>query len=250
MTSRPTLSNFGIQVYGIAAIVIGAAMMVWRDFAPFWHPVPASVPGRATLAVVAGILLVAAGVGVQFRQFSKPALIVLAILYVIAALLWIPRVLLLPRVYGTWGGLLEQFSPAAAAMLAYASLDSTTFSRKLETVARVLFGMCAISFGLNHFFAIPQTARIVPAWIPPGQVFWAIATGVADVLAGIAIITRVADVLAARLLTLLIVLYGLLIWLPTLIEAPRNFTSWTGNGINLAVAGAAWIVADVLSKRT
>jgi uncharacterized membrane protein YphA (DoxX/SURF4 family) len=247
MTTRAILSRLGIHIYGIAAVVLGGAMVVWDDFAPFWHPVPLSTPHRGALAYIVGILLIAAGLAVQIRRFGKPGLVILSTIYFIFALLWLPRVVLLPRIYGTWGGLLEQFSPVAATMLAYVSLDGTTSDARVRHIGQVLFGICVVSFGLNHFFAIPVTARMVPAWIPPGQTFWAIATGVADVLAGLAILFGVVEVLAARLLTLMIILFGVLIWLPALIAEPRNHTAWTGNAINLIIAGAAWMVADVLS---
>jgi hypothetical protein len=44
---------------------------------------------------------------------------------------------------------------------------------------------------------------MVPKWIPPGQHFWAVATGVAFLLASAAILSGVLAVLAARLLTVM-----------------------------------------------
>lgn len=248
MATRAMLSNLGVHVYGIAAAVLGVAMLVWDDFAPFWHPVPLSTPHRGFLAYLVASLLIAAGLGIQVPRFLKSGLRILSTLYFILALLWLPRVILFPRIYATWGGFFEQFSPVAAAILAGASMDETRSGRMLSRIARVLFGICVISFGLNHFFAIPETSRMVPAWIPPGQTFWAIATGIADLLAGIAIVSGVKDVLACRLLTCMILLFGLLIWLPALYTAPNSVAVWTGNAINLIVASAAWMGGDVLSQ--
>jgi hypothetical protein len=47
--------------------------------------------------------------------------------------------------------------------------------------------------------------------------------------------------------------FGLLIWLPTLwvptfFAAPGTLESWAGNAENLAIAAAAWIVADFLAQ--
>ena len=46
----------------------------------------------------------------------------------------------------------------------------------------------------------------------------------------------------------MIVGFGLLIWLPAPFADPHSFLNWGGNAENLAIAGAAWIVADYLSQ--
>jgi hypothetical protein len=166
--------------------------------------------------------------------------------------LWLPRVFLLPRVYGTYGGVFEEFSVVAAALLAYASLPDmgpATVAR-LSRGGRVLFGVCVVSFALNHFFAIPETARMVPRWIPPGPNFWAYATAVAFLLAAIAILSRTMDVIACRLLTVMIFLFGALIWFPAVFVTPHVPVVWFGNAINLMIMGAAWVAADALDSST
>ena len=51
---------------------------------------------------------------------------------------------------------------------------------------------------------------------------------------------------AASLTTAMIIGFGLLVWLPTLFANTHQLFNWAGNGVNLAIAGAAWIVADSL----
>jgi hypothetical protein len=48
----------------------------------------------------------------------------------------------------------------------------------------------------------------------------------------------------------MIIGFGLLIWLPAPFVnfLPDSHTNWGGNAENLAIAGAAWIVADFLSQ--
>jgi len=100
MISSRKLTGLGIAVYGFAAVVLGLANVVWDDFAAVWQPVPQSIPHRGALAYLVGMLFVAAGIGVQLRRYAKPALVILALFYFIFGLLWLPRVFLLPRVYG------------------------------------------------------------------------------------------------------------------------------------------------------
>lgn len=73
-------------------------------------------------------------------------------------------------------------------------------------------------YGLTHLTSIPPVARMVPSYMPFGGYFWAVLTGVAFVRAGIALISGFLDVLAARLLTLMFVVFSALA-LPLLIVA-------------------------------
>jgi uncharacterized membrane protein YphA (DoxX/SURF4 family) len=73
-------------------------------------------------------------------------------------------------------------------------------------------------------------------------------TGVCFVLAGLAILSGILDVLAAWLLGLILLSFNLTI-LPSFIFAdPRNHVAWGGNAYNLAAVGAAWILADALAR--
>jgi hypothetical protein len=42
--------------------------------------------------------------------------------------------------------------------------------------------------------------------------------------------------------------FGLLVWLPQLFAHPKDHMAWAGNGINLALVGAAWVVADAMAR--
>jgi len=47
------------------------------------------------------------------------------------------------------------------------------------------FAICIVSFALEQLFYLSETASLVPKWIPPGQMFWAMATTAAFALAAI-----------------------------------------------------------------
>ena len=102
-----------------------------------------------------------------------------------------------------------------------------------------------VSFTLEQLFYLSGTASFVPKWIPPGSMFWAVTTTIALALAAIALLTGVLALLASRLLTLMLIGFGLLVWLPALAD-PHKLFNWAGNSQNLAITGAAWIVADYL----
>jgi uncharacterized membrane protein YphA (DoxX/SURF4 family) len=252
MLSRTALSNLGSRVYGLGAVALGLVGLVWGDFATVWQPVQTvGLSHREALAYVTAACLLSAGVAIQWRRSAPPGLLVLAILYFIFALLWLPRVVGYPLLFGTWSGFLEEIALAVAALVVYASLlpRDSAGARRAALIGRLSFGVCVLSFGLSHFFAIPQTAAMVPKWIPPGQQFWAVATGIFHLLAGLAILSGVMDVLASRLLTVMLATFGALVWAPALFAQPREHMVWAGNAVNLALIGAAWVVADSIASR-
>jgi uncharacterized membrane protein YphA (DoxX/SURF4 family) len=92
------------------------------------------------------------------------------------------------------------------------------------------------------------TAPLVPKWLPPGPEFWAYATGVAHIAAGIAILTGVQARLAAILLTVMFASFTPLVHIRMLLADPSNHWIWNENAVNLALTGAAWVVADSLAR--
>lgn len=248
------LLNAGIYVYAFAAIALGVINLVCGDFATIWQPIQAfgdHVPGRYLLAYVTAVALLLGGTAVVWYRTARLGALIVCAVDCLFAIFWLPRVIHFPQIFGTWGGLLEALFPVTAAALVYASLGTSPSAWAARTAegARYLFGLCVLSFGISHFSAFPQTAAMVPAWVPPGQPFWAAVTGVAHLLAAMAVLTGVADLLATRLLTLMLILFGLLVWMPQVFTHPHDRTVWAGNAVNLAMIGTAWIFADWMRMR-
>ena len=118
----------------------------------------------------------------------------------------------------------------------------------LSRVGRILFGLCAISFALEQAFYLGPTISLVPKWIPPSQTFWAVATTVAFALAGVALLANRMALLAARLLTLMLMIFGVFVWIPILLSDLHNQANWGEAVETFAIAGAAWILVDLLSE--
>src|SRR5689334_22651744 len=91
MLNRRASSNLGSRVYGGGAIALGLVGLAWGDFATVWQPVQPGVPYRVALAYLTAVCLLAAGVAVQWQRSAPAGALVLAILYFIFALLWLPR---------------------------------------------------------------------------------------------------------------------------------------------------------------
>jgi hypothetical protein len=54
--------------------------------------------------------------------------------------------------------------------------------------------------------------------------------------------------LAARLLTVMVGSFGLLVWVPLILSDPHNHTNWSENAETFAIAAAAWVLADLLGE--
>ncbi len=99
----------------------------------------------------------------------------------------------------------------------------------LTRLGQARLGVCALIFGGAHFVYMNLTAPLVPKWLPPTPEFWAYATGVAHIAAGIAILTGVQARLAAILLTAMYASFTPLVHIRMLLADP-NPTIWIWNG--------------------
>ncbi len=251
MLSQKDYSKLGSHIFGMAAIALGLVGLIWGDFANVWQPVPATVPHRALFAYLYATLLLLAGAAMQFWPAARIGAVALAVLYSLPAALWARRVFGFPGMIGTWGGLAEELALIAAAVAAFVFLtERPSDAAKLTArIACIVFGLCFITIGAEHFLALKETAALVPHWIPPSGRFWGVFTGVAHVLAGLAILSGVMALLAARLLTAMIFVFGVLVWLPAVYAQPHVHMMWSANAINLALLAAAWTMADAIAAR-
>lgn len=243
--------EIGRKLFATAIVALGAIGLAWGDFANLWQPFPPDMPGYRPLAYLAGVLLVAGGLGTFFDRSRRVAAWVVACVFLCFAIPWAIRVVRYPQLFGTWGGFAEEFAVVVAAVIVAGSVigQERSSGPDLEKLCVRAFGVCAIAFGLNHFFALGETASMVPGWIPPGQMFWAAATGVFHFAAGVAILSGVLSLLAARLLGCMMLGFSALVWLPGLARAPTDHITWAGNAVNLVLAASAFVVADAIARR-
>jgi uncharacterized membrane protein len=110
-------------------------------------------------------------------------------------------------------------------------------------IARALFGLCMIPFGLAHFAFVEQTASLVPHWIP-AHVAFAYVTGAAFLAAGVSVISGVLARWAASLVALQIGLFTLLVWVPIVVRGGANAFQWSEFALSSALTAASWVVAD------
>jgi len=242
--------TIGRHVYGLGLMAMGALSLAWGDFVT-GQSAPDGLPYRSFLAYAAGAVMVLAGAFVQLRRTATASAAAIIAYFMVVVMIVMDGADLLAHwtVYGEYESAAEQFAIAAAALIVFAThaqLDAVTTARLTRT-GQIVLGLCAIVFGGAHFAYMNLTAPLVPKWLPPSQVFWAYATGIGHIAAGLAILTGVQARLAAILLTAMYAGFQVLVHLPMLAADPSSHFIWGENAINLALTGAAWIVADSIA---
>jgi hypothetical protein len=240
MTDSPPNSSLGRNVFGVAVLAFGLITLAFHD----------SNDGHLRYIVyTAAVALIFGGAAIRFRRTAKAGAAVLAAAYLIFTSLCVPGIAAAPRIYNSWGNFFEQFSLLTGAALVYARLSSPWSPETLNRIGRILLGICTASFTLEQAVYLGATASLVPKWIPPTQMFWAVTTTIFFALASVALLTNRLALLASRLLTLMIVSFGLLVWVPLVLSNPHNHTNWSENAETFQIAGAVWILADLLAER-
>ena len=240
MTQSPPGSNIGRHLFGVAVLAFGLITLVWHDYNG-WHQ-PRSLVYAASAALIFG------GAAIQFRRTAKTGAAVLSAAYLVFVLLCLPGIVTAPRIYNSWGNFFEQLSLLTGAAIVYVRLTSARSPETLNRIGRIFLGIFTASFTLEQAFYLAATATLVPKWIPPSQMFWAVATTVLFAFAALAFLANRMALLAARLLTLMLVLFGLLVWVPLLLSDPRSHANWSEIAETFAIAGATWILADLLGE--
>lgn len=246
---KPSLGRY---VYGLAAIGFGICALAWHDISN-WQQINAfgGASHREILTYIVATIEILGGIAVQWRTTARAGAVALGAIYFTFALVAVPLIIEHPLVYNDYGNFFEQFSLVSGALILYACSGplARTRTAQLAQIGYYSFGICVVSFALEQLFYLSATASLVPKWIPPGQMFWAMATTAAFALAAIALLTGFTARLASRLTTAMIAGFGLLVWLPALFADPHSFLNWSESVETLGIAASAWIVADFLGQR-
>ncbi|HTZ58579.1 MAG TPA: hypothetical protein VMB49_10800 [Acidobacteriaceae bacterium] len=251
--------KIGIWIYALATVVTGILNIVWGALEPTHQPIQSlgkHVPGAQILAYIAGAWLIAAGLAFLWRRTERMGAAASAIIYLVFALLWLPRFWTATHVLGFRLGVVvfilfgigQQLLLMSPAVIVYALRTSLNKTRAL-TAARWLLGLGPVVFGLGHLIGWKVMAGFVPHWVP-FPVFWAILTGIVFLLSGISILSGIYDVLAVRLLALMLFLFEVIVEAPPVFAQPHSQTAWGGAVYNITAIGACLIFSEfVMSRR-
>ena len=239
--------SIGVRVYGLGAILLGLIGLAFGDFALQWQPVPKGIPAHQALAYASAAILLAGGIAACLPRAAALGAGVLTVAYgfwVVA--LHGPLVVAHPTSFLPWQGVAEILAITCGGLTAFAASTRLDAGARAGLIrgARLAFGACLLVFAASHVLYAKFTAGMVPAWIPPSQMFWAYATAAGHLAAGLALISGVQARLAARLLTLMFAAFVVTLHGPLTAAAPHSHLNWTMLAITVAITGAAWVVAE------
>jgi uncharacterized membrane protein len=245
------IASLGHAVFAITMIALGVLGLVKGNFTPVWDPVPKGVLAREFLVYFSAFISLATGIGLLFKRTAAlAARILLASLLIWCLLFRVPDIFRAPTM-GSWYGCGETVVMIAGAWVLYAWFAATRDSQHFglptgptgQRIARVLYGLALIPFGIGHFVYLKETAALVPGWLP-SHLAWAYFTGCAFLAAAAAILIGVSARLAAALSTLQIGLFTLLVWVPIIAAGSKDAFQVSETILSAALTAGAWVVAD------
>jgi len=243
------MRNVGIArtLIAIASVSVAILTLSYVDFVPRGQAVPAWLP-REAWVYGSAMLMLAASAGLCFARTAVPSLVVLGLYQAVWTVICALPIFSMPHGIGSWYGFCEALTPLLSTWIVLAPGDRGV------RMAQALFGLTCVFYGWSHFLYADYTAAMVPEWLP-AHLTLAYFTGAAHIAAGIGIAFGILPRLAAVLETLMMSLFGLLVWVPSFFLQPRpdwatpTQNQWSELAVNLVLAAGAAVVALSLSAR-
>jgi uncharacterized membrane protein YphA (DoxX/SURF4 family) len=244
------IASVGHAVFAWTMIALGILGLIKGDFAPIWNSVPEGSPAQPLLAYLCAFISMGCGVGLLWQRATAARVL---FFYLLLWMLLIKAriILLAPTVEASYQSCGETAVIVTGAWVLYAWFANDWDRRRLRffvgdngvRMARVLYGLALIAFGLSHFAYVDLTAPLVPAWLP-APLFWAYFTGCTYLVAGAAMIVGVFARLAAALSALQMGVFLVLVWVPLVAAGNIGAFQWGETVVNCALIAGAWVVAD------
>ena len=244
-------AGLGLALFTASLVALGITALVRGGTDAVWSGVPKTMPAHTVVPYLCAVVSIASGLGLLWRRTAAIASrLLLAFLAAWMVLFRIPLMVRAPAAPAVWWVCGETAAMIAGAWVLYALLAGEPGGKPSgpatsvigRFIARVLFGLALISFGVAHFTFLERTAGMVPSWLP-WHLGWAYFTGGAFIAAGLASVTGIFARLAAALSAWEMGLFTLLIWVPKVAAGP-SASDWDEFVGSCVLTGVAWLVAQ------
>jgi uncharacterized membrane protein len=184
--------------------------------------VPAYMPWRLFWAYFVGCALLAASLSIATKiQVQWSGMLFGILMFLFVAMLMIPGAIATPHDRIAWTLVFRESSFGSGGLLLAAAAMRGQGKNKIITVGRVVIGIAAVFYGVEHFLhpanvpGVPLE-KFMPAWIPAHALI-SYLTGAILIVAGICILLNRKTRMAATYLGTWIVLLVLFVYGPILI---------------------------------
>jgi uncharacterized membrane protein len=241
----------GQMVFAVILVALGILGIVKHDFTPLWNPVSDGLPARSVLVYLCAVLSLTSGIGLLW---SRTAVLAARVLLA-GQLLWFlflrVRDVILSPTFGVFWPAFVTAVLVAAAWALYHRLATEWDRGRLGLIAgdtglriaRVLYGLSTIFFGLAHFIDPQDTLVLEPHWLP-WHVFWVYFFGCTFIAAGVAALTGTLARLAVALSAVQLALFTCLVWIPIVAAGSKDTFQWSETILSVTLTAAAWVVAE------
>src|SRR5574341_1587984 len=169
------IASAGHVFFAAAMIWLGVMGLNKGTFVQVWQPVPNWVPAREALAYLYAFISLASGIVLRWqRTAAVAARVVFASLMVWLLALRLPNLFFqTPVVLVAWtfGSTAVMVAAAWVLYIWFAGeRDRQRLGRFAEEtgvrIARALYGLSLVPFGLAHFMYLDATTVLIPRWLP------------------------------------------------------------------------------------
>ena len=194
LTTGRCLLGSAIVAAGLIQLVLGRFVRIVPE-PTMWRSFP------SITAYAMGAVLVATGLGILSARLARTAATALGALLAVNVLLYLATMIRNPVVDTPFlRGFMYTNPLKCLALLGGCAIVASRWPDRmrglvggqgvgrLETLAPALLALFLVVCGIQHFWYRAFVYTLVPAWIPPGQHFWTLFTGVALVAGGVGLL--------------------------------------------------------------